>query len=87
MGNSFYVVFIPDRQEATSRVFEEVKDWVRNNLMAVKHYELMTKMEADLLRKAGAELYDYTFIEMLKAQARQRETGANSTERYGRIES
>jgi len=87
MGDSFYVVFIRDREEATDRAFEEVRDLVREDFRATKHYELMTQMEADLVRKAGAMIYDYTLIEMLKEEARRRETGANSTESYGRIES
>ncbi len=71
MGGNFHVAFVRDRQEPMDRAFEEVRDRVRGDLMETRHYELMSRMESDLLRKAEARIYDYTLIEMLKEEARE----------------
>lgn len=72
MGEDFYIVFVRDRQEPRQQAFEEVEELVREDLTEMKHYELTANMEADLVRQAGARIYDYTLLRMLTEETRER---------------
>ena len=68
MGDSFYIAFVREREEARDPSFEEVQQYVRTDLTAVEHYERTARMEVDLARKADAKIYDYTLLQMLSEE-------------------
>ncbi len=70
IGDSFYIAWVWDREENRDRTFEEAKELVRQDLREFRHYELTTKLESDLVRKANARIYDYTLIQMLRDESR-----------------
>lgn len=64
-GDSYYIVQIRDMESRKGIPFEEVKEFVKRDLMAKEHQKVMEKWEDDLLRSVAFTVYEGNLQEAL----------------------
>lgn len=67
-GQDIYIVKILERVESQPLDFEQVKDYIREELEAKQHQQLDAEVAFSLLKDADARIYDQTIEEMLQAE-------------------
>jgi parvulin-like peptidyl-prolyl isomerase len=65
-GNFLYIFEVLEREERRPLPFEEVKDLLREELLAKKHQELSRRLNEDLMEKAKVTVYDSTLRAMVE---------------------
>ncbi len=67
IDNDFYIVMVRQREAAKNKTFQAVRNKARADLEASRHEKLTYKMETALLKQAKVKIYNYTIINMVKA--------------------